>query len=130
MHTHARPLFALLLVPLLQVAHLDQLGEVPGVPLPHAHDEGVNVLVQCVEQRDGLDDHVVHLVHVELHLGAAVRVRQAQLRAAQVCAQQCEPGRQATSRQVSRQWTPASNMLPSQHNPCHAIDFLFRCFLQ
>mmetsp|Transcript_5496 Transcript_5496/g.13902 ORF Transcript_5496/g.13902 Transcript_5496/m.13902 type:complete len:342 (+) Transcript_5496:700-1725(+) len=59
---------------------LGHLGEVPAVPLAHAHDERVDVLVQRVDQRDGLDDHVVRAVHVELHLGARVTVRQAQLR--------------------------------------------------
>ena len=48
--------------------HPDQLGEVPGVPLAHAHHKGVDVLVQRVQQGDGLDHHVVHAVHIELHL--------------------------------------------------------------
>lgn len=45
-----------------------QLGEVPRVPLPHAHGEGVEVLVHLVELRDGLDDHVVRATRVELDL--------------------------------------------------------------
>ena len=51
--------------------HLDQLGEVPGIPLAHAHHKGVDVLVQRVQQGDSLDDHVVHPVHVKLHLRSA-----------------------------------------------------------
>ena len=37
---------------------------------PDAHGESVDVLVELVEETDALDDHVVHAVHVELHLGA------------------------------------------------------------
>lgn len=55
---------------------LDQLWEVPAVPLPHPHHKGVDVLVQRVQQGNGLDDHVVHPVHVELHLGTRVGMRQ------------------------------------------------------
>ena len=33
-----------------------------------AHAKRVNVLVQLVEEGDGLDDHVVHTVDVELDL--------------------------------------------------------------
>jgi hypothetical protein len=32
---------------------------VPAVPLLDAHGEGVDVLVEGVQQRDALDDHVV-----------------------------------------------------------------------
>ena len=58
---------------------LDQLGEVVAVPLPDPHAEGVDVLVELVQQGDALDDHVVALVHVELDLAPAVAVRQAEL---------------------------------------------------
>lgn len=52
----------------------------PGDPRsPHAHREGVDVLVQLVQETDGLDDHVVHAVHVELHFGPGVAVAEAQL---------------------------------------------------
>ena len=47
---------------------LDQLWEVPGVPFAHSHDKGVDVLVQCIQKGNGLDDHVVHPVHIELDL--------------------------------------------------------------
>ena len=36
--------------------------------VPDAHRERVEVLVQLVQERDGLDDHVVRPVHVELDL--------------------------------------------------------------
>mmetsp|Transcript_12113 Transcript_12113/g.26039 ORF Transcript_12113/g.26039 Transcript_12113/m.26039 type:complete len:379 (-) Transcript_12113:661-1797(-) len=51
------------------VDDLDELGEVPAVPLPDPHHKGVDVLVQGVKQGNGLNDHVVNLVHVELDLG-------------------------------------------------------------
>ena len=51
----------------------------PPVPLADAHDERVDVLVQDVDQRDGVDDHVVGAVDVELHAGSRERVRQAEL---------------------------------------------------
>ena len=53
-----------------------ELREVVRVPLAHSHRERVHVLVELVEQRDRLDDHVVDTVHVELDLTARVRVRQ------------------------------------------------------
>ena len=89
----------------------DELREVPAVPLLDAHREGVDVLVQRVQEGDALDDHVVlpercagmssrivgweaegvlsgerarSPVHVELDLGAGVRVCKAELRTAQV----------------------------------------------
>ena len=49
------------------------------VPLPHPHREGVDVLVQLVEQSDALDDHVVRSVDVELDLAPGVGVTQTQL---------------------------------------------------
>ena len=39
-------------------------------PLAHAHDERVDVLIQDIDERDGVDDHVVRAVHVELHAGS------------------------------------------------------------
>lgn len=44
------------------------------------HGKGVDVLVELVHQRNGLDDHVVRPIHVELDLSPGVRVTQAQLR--------------------------------------------------
>lgn len=54
--------------------HLDELRKMPRVPLAHAHDKGVDVAVQRVKQGDGLDDHIVHSVHVELHLRSTCRI--------------------------------------------------------
>lgn len=50
-----------------------------GGNLPNAHGEGVDVFVQLVQQGDGLDDHVVRPVDVELDLGPGVAVTQPQL---------------------------------------------------
>jgi len=70
---------------LVVVGHeLDELGEVPAVPLAHAHRERVDVLVELVQERDRLDDHVVGPVHVELDLGARVGVSESQLGPAHV----------------------------------------------
>ena len=65
---------------LVVVGHdADEFGEVPAVPLADAHRKRVDVLVELVEQRDGLDDHVVGPVHVELDLGARVGVAETEL---------------------------------------------------
>ena len=40
--------------------------------IPNAHAERVDVLVDLIEQADGLDDHVVDTMHVELDLGTRV----------------------------------------------------------
>lgn len=47
--------------------------------LPDAHGESVDVFVQLVQQSDGLDDHVVGPVDIELDLGSRVTVAQTQL---------------------------------------------------
>ena len=47
------------------------LGEVPAVPLLHTHRVDVDLLVQLVQQADGLDDHRVHLIRAELQLVSA-----------------------------------------------------------
>lgn len=47
--------------------------------LPNSHGESVDVFVQLIQQRDGLDDHVVHPVHVELDLRPRVAVAETQL---------------------------------------------------
>lgn len=44
----------------------DEFGEMVAVPLAYAHREEVDVLVELVEERDGLDDHVIDPIHVEL----------------------------------------------------------------
>jgi hypothetical protein len=49
------------------------------VPFAAPHGKGVNVLVELVEERNALDDHVVRPVHVELDLGAGVGVRETEL---------------------------------------------------
>ncbi len=45
----------------------------------NTHRESVDVLVECIEQSDGLDDHVVRTVDVELDLGTRVRVTKTEL---------------------------------------------------
>lgn len=47
--------------------------------LPNAHGESVDVLVQLIQQRNRLDNHVVHSVHVELDFGPGVAVAETQL---------------------------------------------------
>ncbi len=58
---------------------LDEFGKVVAVPLAYAHGEEVDVLVELVEESDGLDDHVVDAVHVELYLRARVGMAEAEL---------------------------------------------------
>ena len=48
-------------------------------PLSDPHGERVDIFVELVEQGDALDDHVVRLVDVELDLGPAVAVGEAEL---------------------------------------------------
>ena len=65
---------------LLVVAdNANQLGEVPAVPFPHPHGEGVDGLVEVVDGRNGLNDVVVVLLHAELDLGTTVRMSKTQL---------------------------------------------------
>jgi hypothetical protein len=45
---------------------LVKLGEVPSVPFSNSHGESVEILVELVGKGDGLDDHVVTSVDVEL----------------------------------------------------------------
>lgn len=47
--------------------------------LPDSHGESVDVFVQLVQQSNGLDDHVVGPVHIELDLGSGVAVAKTQL---------------------------------------------------
>ncbi|GKT90049.1 hypothetical protein Ct61P_07899 [Colletotrichum tofieldiae] len=58
--------------------NLDELGEVPAVPLADAHEELVDALVLELDGGAGLDDVVVVLGGAELHLCAGVRVAQTQ----------------------------------------------------
>mmetsp|Transcript_13962 Transcript_13962/g.37553 ORF Transcript_13962/g.37553 Transcript_13962/m.37553 type:complete len:254 (-) Transcript_13962:188-949(-) len=66
------------------IDHLHELGKVPAVPLAHAHGECVDVLLQEVEESNGLDDVLVSAVYVKLDLGTGIGVSQAQLRLLQV----------------------------------------------
>lgn len=47
--------------------------------LPDTHGESVDVFVQLIQQSDGLDDHVVDPVDVELYFSSGVAVAQTQL---------------------------------------------------
>ena len=65
----------------LSVSHVvgDDLGhlwEVPSVPFLDSHGVDVELLVEVVEQRNGLDDHDVDLVWAETELEARERVRE------------------------------------------------------
>ena len=59
--------------------NLDELGEVPGVPFADAHGEGVDGLVELVENGNGLDDVVVVTLNGELYLGTGVGVTKTEL---------------------------------------------------
>ena len=50
-----------------------------GVPLPHPHSKRVDILVELIEERDTLDDHVVGPVDVKLDLAPGVSVAETQL---------------------------------------------------
>jgi hypothetical protein len=56
------------------VQDLGKLGEVPAVPLLHAHGICVELLVEDIETGNGLDDHGVDLLGRELELVAGERV--------------------------------------------------------
>jgi hypothetical protein len=58
---------------------LDQLGEVPRVPLANTHGECVDGLVEVVQGGNGLDDVVVVLLDGELDLCARVGVAKTKL---------------------------------------------------
>ena len=55
--------------------YLEQLREVPGVPLAHAHRKRVDVLVKRIQDRNRLDDVLVRTVHIELHLCDSARAQ-------------------------------------------------------
>lgn len=57
----------------------DEFGEVIAVPLSYAHSEQVDVFVELVEEGDGLYDHVVYTVDVELQFSAGVGVAKTEL---------------------------------------------------
>lgn len=64
--------------------NLDQLGEVPRVPLAHTHRESVDGLVELVQNGNSLDDVVVVTLHRELDLGTRVSVTKTQLGSAHI----------------------------------------------
>jgi len=47
--------------------------------LPHSHGEGIDILIECVQvqQKDRLDHHIIHTVHIELDLSPAITMPQA-----------------------------------------------------
>lgn len=47
--------------------------------LPDTHGESVDIFVQLIQQSDGLDDHVVDSVDIELHFSSGVAVAKTQL---------------------------------------------------
>lgn len=47
--------------------------------LPNAHGESVDVFVQLVQQRNGLDDHVVRPINVEFDFSSRVAVTKTEL---------------------------------------------------
>jgi len=49
------------------------------VPLSYAHGEQVDILVELVEEGDGLYDHVVYTVDVEFQFSAGVGVAETEL---------------------------------------------------
>uniref|UniRef100_A0A7S3IMF5 Uncharacterized protein n=1 Tax=Strombidium inclinatum TaxID=197538 RepID=A0A7S3IMF5_9SPIT len=61
-----------------------QLGEMPREPLLQAHAEGVDVLVELLDQRDGLNNRLVLPVHVGGALLSGVAMTQTQLSTADV----------------------------------------------
>lgn len=63
---------------------LDELREMPAIPLPDAHAESVDSLVELVESRNGLNDVIVVLLNAKLHLGARVGVSQTKLSAVNI----------------------------------------------
>lgn len=74
-----------------------QLWEVPAVPFPHTHHEGVDVLVQGVEQRDGLTtspryDTIVKL-ESRVHSGAQLLKGKRGLDKDQKCPEQLFPAK-------------------------------------
>lgn len=47
--------------------------------LPDTHGKSINVLIQLVQEADGLDNHIVHPVHIKLNFGTRIAVSQPQL---------------------------------------------------
>ena len=49
-----------------------EFGEMPSIPFSTSHREGVEIFVELVRERDGLNDHVVGSVHVELAINTII----------------------------------------------------------
>jgi len=45
--------------------------------LPHSHGEGIDILIECVQQKDRLNHHIIHTVHIEFDLSPAITMPQA-----------------------------------------------------
>ena len=80
------------------------------VPLAHAHREGVDVLVEGVEDRDALDDVLVRAVDVEpeevglaggLGLGGGVQVRRTRARCCSTAGSTAAPGNDTWGRHLA-----------------------------
>lgn len=46
---------------------------------PDSHWEWVNIFIQGIKEENGLDDHVIHSINIELYLGSAVTMPQTEL---------------------------------------------------
>lgn len=46
---------------------------------PDSHGEGIDIFIKSIEKEDGLNDHIIDSVHIELHLCSAVTVSQTKL---------------------------------------------------
>jgi hypothetical protein len=44
--------------------------------LPDAHREGIDIFIQLVQEAYGLNNHVVHSVHIKFNFGTRVAVSQ------------------------------------------------------
>ena len=47
--------------------------------LPNAHRECIDIFVELIEQSNGLDDHVIHTIDIELDFGTGIGVAETQL---------------------------------------------------
>ena len=58
------------------VHNLRQLRKMPAVPFLNSHGEGVDVLIERIEDGDGVHDRLVLSVRIELHLIPGVAMSQ------------------------------------------------------
>ena len=63
---------------------LSKLGEMPREPFLESHDEGVDVLVHCLDKSDGLNDGLILSVNVSLALLSGVLMGKTELGAGHV----------------------------------------------